>query len=583
MAVARYRMAEKPKRLEGALSVSERRSEAGVSASSEQQRLNVVLCMVDDLGFSDLGCYGSEISTPNIDALGRSGYRFTQAYNSARCCPSRAALLTGLHPHQAGVGHMVWPGGTEAYQGFLNDSCVTIAEALRASGYQTFMSGKWHVGGNYDALAPRQWRPGDIGFPIPLQRGFDRFFGTLTGSGSYYDPATLMRQDRFVSQPDPDWYYTDAIGDEAVKMLETRDRLRPFFLYLAFTAPHWPLHARAETADRYVSTYRRGWDVSRGERYERLIEEGLIHDEWPLSPRDPDAWAWSDSASPEWEAYRMAVYAAQVEHLDAALGRVVHALTVDGVIDDTLVILLSDNGGCSELLREDVVPDGQWPSSVPLETFDGSPVLVGNRLGVVPGSVGTFASYDVCWANLSNTPFRRFKRWVHEGGVATPLIVRWPNGCREAGSLVTTPVHITDLMPTVLELTGAPYPTERAGKATPPLSGVSFASGLVQGVWPADRTLWFEHEGHRALRQADWKLVSVRSGSWELYNLGRDRTELVDLADSEERRVTRMAEAWFSQAASVGADATVFDDVEMIESNYVSLDPALRKRYWKTG
>lgn len=543
---------------------------------------NIVLCVLDDLGFSDLGCYGSEIRTPVINDVAHRGLRFTQAYNSARCCPSRAALLTGLHPHQAGVGHMVWAGPTAAYQGFLNDSCVTIAEALRPAGYQTFMSGKWHVGGNYDSLLPQQWRPGARGFPTPLQRGFDRFFGTLTGSGSYYQPSTLMRQDQFVAQDDPDWHYTDAIADEARLMVRSRDHTRPFFLYLAFTAPHWPLHERGEAVDRYLPVYRRGWDAQRQDRYERLLAEGLIDKGWPLSPRDGDAWAWSDSVDPAWEAHRMAVYAAQVEHVDAALGRVLAELAAEGSLDDTLVLLLSDNGGCSELLREDVVPDDVLPSSVPRQTLDGRAVSVGNRTDVVPGSPETFASYDVCWANLSNTPFRRFKRWVHEGGIATPLIANWPGHVKDAGSVVSRPVHLVDIMPTILEAAGATYPEERAGQPILPLAGMSLLPGLAGGSWPTGRSLYFEHEGHRALRKGDWKLVSVRSGVWELYNLERDRTELTNLAGRERRRVELMAQEWFSWASSTGADPSVMDDVGMIESNYVSLDPGLRKRFWKS-
>lgn len=544
------------------------------------QRLNVVLCLVDDLGFSDFGCYGSEIRTPVIDALARRGVRFSQLYNSARCCPSRAALLTGLHPHQAGVGHMVWPGPGTAYAGYLNESCATIPEILGPQGYQTFMSGKWHVGGNYDALPPSAWRPGAPGFPTPLQRGFDRFFGTLTGSGSYYQPSTLMVEDRFVDQQDPDWYYTDAIADSAVGMLEGRDRARPFFLYLAFTAPHWPLHARAETIESYRRQYRTGWDELRGARHERLMAEGLISDRWALSPRDADAWPFSASVDRDWESLRMATYAAQVEHLDTALGRVVEQLRADGSLDNTLLMILSDNGGCAELLREDVLPDATWPSSVPLSTFDGRPVKVGNRVGVVPGGPDTFASYDVCWANLSNVPFRRFKRWVHEGGISTPFVVHWP-GRAEPGRIVHAPAQITDLLPTVLEATGTVYPDERNGRALPELAGRSLVGTITgPGDQLSERTLCFEHEGHRAIRSGDWKLVSVRSGEWELYNLANDRTELDDLAGKERDRVEALGTQWFEWASRVGADPSVFDDVDLIESNYVGISPELRRRYW---
>ena len=544
-----------------------------------QQRPNVVVCLMDDLGFSDLGCYGSEIRTPTMDALAEEGAKFTQMYNSARCCPSRAALLTGLHPHQAGVGHMVWAGPTAPYAGYLNDRCVTIPEALSTVGYQTFMSGKWHVGGNYDAQPPAAWRPGAPGFPVPLQRGFDRFFGTLTGSGSYYHPATLMREDQFIAQEDPDWYYTDAIADDAITRMKRRDSTRPFFQYVAFTAPHWPLHARAATIESYRDQYQRGWDAVRTERYDRMREKGLIDHSWPLSPRDPEAWPWEQAVSHEWEAYKMATYAAQVEHLDAAFGRYIDAVRSEGILDNTLIFVLADNGGCAELLREDVIPDNTWPSSVPLSTPDGKPVLVGNRVDVMPGGPETFASYDVCWANVSNAPFRRFKRWVHEGGISTPLIVRWPKGFRATGSVVHDYAHITDLMPTILDATSARYPGD-AGAEVPPLAGVSLLPRL-RGEPTPPRDLFFEHEGNRAIRSGDWKLVSERSGDWELYNMESDRTESVNLADREPARLLELSERWFSWAAEVGADISVFNDINMIDSSYVGIAPSLREKYWR--
>ncbi|MDQ3699734.1 MAG: sulfatase-like hydrolase/transferase, partial [Chloroflexota bacterium] len=316
-------------------------------------RPNIVVILVDDMGYSDIGCYGSEIRTPHLDGLASGGLRLTQMYNGARCCPTRAALLTGLYAHQTGIGHMVNDLGAPAYQGFLNDRCVTIAEALRPAGYRTIMSGKWHVGGQY-STQPADWKAGQPGFPRPTDRGFDHHFGTLAGAGSYFNPHTLMRDGEYVEPEGEDFYYTDAIGDEAAGQIEraAADGV-PFFLYAAFTAPHWPLHARPEDIVRNRRRYRDGWDALRASRHARLKELGLLSGAWPLSPRDSQAPDWADVPDQDWEDARMAVYAAQVESLDASIGKILEALRAHGLDSNTLVMFLSDNGGCAELLRED--------------------------------------------------------------------------------------------------------------------------------------------------------------------------------------------------------------------------------------
>lgn len=256
----------------------------------DDTRPNIVLILADDMGFSDIGCYGSEIHTPNLDKLAADGVRFTQMYNCARCCPSRASLLTGLSPHRAGVGHMVNDRGYPGYQGYLNDHCVTIAEVLRSGGYQTYMSGKWHVGGPYGPLPPKDWYPGKPGFPLPIQRGFDQHFGTLGGGGSYFNPPTLVRNDTLIEPETDDFYYTDAISDNAVEMIEQAAQSdQPFFLYVAYTAPHWPLHAREEDIERYVGQYQTGWDRLRRSRFESLTQMGILSEKWKLSPRDEAA------------------------------------------------------------------------------------------------------------------------------------------------------------------------------------------------------------------------------------------------------------------------------------------------------
>ncbi len=486
---------------------------------------NIILILADDMGYSDIGCFGSEIPTPNIDRIAREGVSFTQGYNCARCCPSRASLLTGLYPHQAGVGHMVTHLGYEGYEGFLNQRCVTIAEALRASGYQTFLSGKWHVGGNYIIRDPKTWAPDDPRHPIPTGRGFDEFFGTLAGCGNYYNPHTLMRNDAFISIEQDDFYYTDAISDEAVRMIDRAvDGQQPFFLFVSYTAPHWPLHAREEDISRFEGRYQTGWDTLRMERYERLVESKLLDQKWKLSPRDEDSFAWETIRYTEWEARRMAVYAAQIFRMDLGIGRILAALERQAIDDKTMIMFMSDNGGCAEFLAEDgFVQNLQYPMC------NGKWAHVGNNPDIRPGPEDTYMSYDLPWANASNTPFRLFKHWVHEGGISTPILVRWPVvGARS--KYIPTPVHFIDIMPTCLEIAGATYPEEFHGNPIYPLPGESLVSYLRGEKTQRESPLFWEHEGNCAVRSDDWKLVKKFPGDWELYNFEQDRTELHDLS-----------------------------------------------------
>lgn len=519
----------------------------------KQRRPNFVLILVDDMGYSDIGCFGGDISTPNIDMMASEGVQFTQMYNCARCCPSRASLLTGLYPHQAGIGHMVNDLGDPAYQGYLNDSCVTIAEALGAAGYHTLMSGKWHVGGNYKAQKPWRWHPAEPGFPTPLGRGFERYYGTLEGGGSYYRPHTLMRQDRFIDVDlDEEFYYTDAISDEAVRLIHeftAADRNKgqdPFFLYVAYTAPHWPLHALPEDIAKYEGRYRKGWDQVRKDRYDRMVEMGIIDGKWKISPRNKEAPSWDEISYKEWEDYRMAVYAAQVDCMDQGVGRILQALRETGAEENTLVLFLSDNGGSAEFLQEDgPVQDQIYP------TRKGEIVHAGNFPGVMPGPEETYMSYELSWANASNTPFRLFKHWVHEGGISTPFIARWPEGV-EGHRIVHNPVHVVDIMATILEAAGVPYPSEHNGRAIQFLEGESFLPGIRGEVWERQAPIYWEHEGNCALRLGDWKLVKKYPGPWELYNLEQDRTELNNRIEGEKSRAHEMIAEWERWAERCG-------------------------------
>jgi arylsulfatase A-like enzyme len=491
---------------------------------AQEPRPNIVLILADDLGFSDLGCYGGEIATPNLDRLAAGGLRFTQFYNTARCCPTRASLLTGLYPHQAGVGHLV---GKATYPGDLSHACPTVAELLKKSGYATYMSGKWHV---------TPW-PGPLDNG-PRRRGFDRFYGIIASIRSYYNPPSLTRDDEPLPAPEGDYHFTDAVNDAAVRFIdEHRDPAQPFFLYVAEAAPHWPLHARDEDVARCKERYRIGWDAVRRDRHGRLIDLKLIDPSWPPAPRDQRAAAWEEAEPKEWLVHRMAVYAAMVEQMDRGIGRILDALRRRDLMKNTLVLFLSDNGGCAEELP--VEGRGQ---NVPIRTRDGRPIRLGNRTDVLPGPEDTFASYGLEWAQASNTPFRLFKSFVHEGGISTPMIAHWP-GVVPAGAITPQVGHVIDLMPTCLDLAQAPPPAVEGRSLLPILKG---------GRREPHEAIFWEHEGNRAVRAGRWKLVAVLGKPWELYDLEADRTESKDLASREPARVRELSVLYDRWAARCG-------------------------------
>jgi arylsulfatase len=508
---------------------------------------NVLLVLVDDMGFSDLGCYGGEIDTPNIDRLAREGVRFSQFYNTARCSPSRASLLTGLHPHQTGIGVLTNDDRPRGYPGTINTRCVTIAEVLKATGYATCLSGKWH-------LASEMRQPNDA---WPTRRGFDRFFGTLTGCGSFFQPGTLTRGEENVEHEalDPGFYYTDAITNDACAFLRQQLDERPgqpFFLYTAYTAPHWPLHAREEDIAKYRGVFDAGWDVLREQRMSRLRASGLLDGGVALSDRDPTQPAWRDADYKAWQARRMEVYAAQLDRMDKGVGRILAQLEAAGELDDTLVIFLSDNGASDEVLPlVELERFKQRSDILRTRTRDGREVRIGNEPGIAPGPEDTYASYGRAWANLSNTPFRYYKRWVHEGGIATPFVVRWPAGGLAQGSVVRAPCQLTDVMPTILEATGAAYPVRYHDRDIAPCEGRSLLPAL-RGRSSPDGALYWEHTGNAAIRSGRWKLVRDYPKPWELYDIERDRTELRDLAGVHPDVVRELSERWQAWADRIG-------------------------------
>ncbi|SED52237.1 arylsulfatase [Ruania alba] len=509
-------------------------------------RPDVLVILADDMGFSDIGCYGGEIETPVLDGLARRGTRFTQFYNSPRCSPTRASLLTGLHPHQVGIGILTGDERPIGYRGDLAEECHTVAELLRDTGYGTYLSGKWHL--SADMKNPSSsW---------PNARGFERTFGTIEGAGSFYDPVSLRRDGELVSEAreNDDFYYTDAIGAAGAQFVaeHARDRADdPLFLYLPFTAPHWPLHAREEDVERYCGRFDTGWDELRAQRRQRLIAEGILDEFWPLSERDPEVPAWEDAGEKEWQARRMEVYAAQVSAMDRAIGAVVDALEAAGRLENTLILFLSDNGGCAEGLPPGG-HDGFWDlPMIPQSTRTGDPMRYGNKPQIFPGPEDTYASYGPEWANLSNTPFREYKHWVHEGGIATPLIAHWPAGLGTPGDLCRTPAQLVDLLPTILDATAAEYPLERDGHTVPGPEGATLLPAL-RGHDRPERPLFWEHEGNAAVRSGRWKLARKYPGAWELYDLHADRTEIHDLATDRPELVAALTAAYEQWARRVG-------------------------------
>jgi arylsulfatase A-like enzyme len=513
-------------------------------------RPNILVILADDLGFSDLGCFGAEIPTPRLDALAAAGTRMTSFYNVARCCPSRACLLTGLHPHQAGIGAMTEYRQPPAYSGYLLPHVPTLADALSAAGYRTWLAGKWHVGGDYAVHRPETWlKAGDERHPLPTQRGFQRFYGTLGGAGSYFLPPQLMDQESYTPPDREDYYYTDALSRKAVEFIDEASAAgQPFFGYLAYTAPHWPLHAPEAEIAPHRGRYRRGWDALRAERLSRMTALGIVEPDAGLSARDESSHPWEDEPNQAWEDERMAVYAAQVTAMDRGIGEVVDRLKQLGAFDDTLIVFLSDNGGCAEFLRED-----GWHQSYALPTRNGSTTRVGNRVGRAPGPENTFMSYGLPWANASNTPFRKFKAWTHEGGISTPFIASWPRGGIPAGRIERRPAHLVDLAATALAAAGAERPSSIRGLPAPPPEGVSLLPLLRAESSDPERLLCWEHLGHAAARRGEWKIVRAAPGDpWELYRIAADRIEQQDLAAAHPEMVADLVSQYDAWATRVG-------------------------------
>lgn len=496
------------------------------SDANVAKRPNIIIVLVDDMGYSDIGCYGSEIETPHLDQLASRGLRFTQFYNQGRCCPTRASLLTGLQPHQVGIGHMTEPpdsplGISGPYQGYLNDQCTTLAEVLKASGYTTLMSGKWHLGYSKQDT----W---------PMQRGFEKFYGCLTGAINYFQPGgnRLIYEGNQVVKIDQNFYATDDFTDKACEYISeaTRQSDQPFFLYLAYNAPHWPLNAKWDDYQKYRGKYRSGWNKLIEQRNARQKEIGLFPEGTKLPPYPGPDWSSLDSRQQDRMDAIMAAYAGCVDSIDQNIGKLVTHLKSIDQYDNTIIFFLSDNGACQEGGKFGQ-GDEAMVKKPPLKTTDGV------RLGMH-------------WAGACNTPFRKYKHFVHEGGACTPLIVHWPKGIPEAnqGSFVRQHAYLQDFMPTVLELSGGGYPKDAI-----PCDGHSMLPLLEGRNTPIHtQPIFFEHEGNAAVRDGQWKLVREYRKPWELYNVSQDRTELNDLASQHPDRKQQMIRAWESWARDTG-------------------------------
>lgn len=516
--------------------------------SAHPGRPNVLLILVDDLGYSDLGCYGGEISTPHIDELGKNGLRFTHMATSARCCPTRASLLTGLHPAQAGIPN---------FQGQLTGNSATLAEVLQSSGYLTYMTGKWHVGASPEAS--------------PTRRGFMEFYGYTRGhSAGQWNPAGYRRlpEDRKpeLKYEPGSFYATDVFTDYTLEFIRQAEaEKQPWFAYLAHSSPHFPIHAPAESAEKFLDIYRRGWDVLREERFQRMKALGLVHhDGWKLTPRSivpieenpAIADGYPGQPNPPWDTLdaprredltqRMALYAAMVKHVDDGIGRIVAHLKKTGAFDNTIILFLSDNGACYE-----------WG---PLG-FDGASRAAKNVLHPpdslkAMGGPGSHLSYGSGWANLCNTPFRLYKHFTHEGGINTPFIIHWPAGIQNPGRWVRDRTHVIDIMPTLAEATSARYPETRDGHTVPPQEGISLLSTFRSTDPLPERSVCIQHEGALSIQKGRWKLVKGKrfphEAKWELYDLHADPVEMNDLSAVQPELVATLSREWHQWANRTG-------------------------------
>ncbi len=505
---------------------------------AQKTRPNIILIMADDMGFSDLGCYGGEIQTPHIDTLARQGLRWSQFYNNAICGPTRASLLTGLYCQQVGHPGNRWNEPKDF------SKCITIGEALQRAGYHTMMVGKWQ------------------GRDLAVERGFDRFFGPNCQSKiSYYHEVQknpFYLNNKRWTFPEQGFFLTEALTDYAVQFLdEAAAQTKPFFLYVAYIAPHWPLHAREEEIAPYREQYRKhGWDFWRQHRFEQQQKTGLLPDNWTLAPLPQGVHAWKDDRYQQWQAERMAAYAAQVTGVDRGVGRLMEALQRHKIEQNTLVMFLSDNGAAPDggLLPSQGGFGFQPNRKNNTWYLNGLAIRPGSGPSNLPGPPETFAAYGLAWASLSNTPLRGTKLTAWEGGIRTPLVVRWPAVIKTGGHITQQFGHVIDFLPTCLDVAGGTYPRTLGERRPLPLEGKSLVPIFHGEQRTAHEQLCWSTPRNQAIRMGRWKLVNQRHGQdWELYDLETDGTETTNLAEKYPERVQQMARRFEEWRKRVGA------------------------------
>lgn len=525
----------------GALSVQ--------AKDKKDDRPNIIVIMVDDMGWSDLGCYGGEMDTPNINGLAENGVRFTNMYNAGRSCPTRASMLTGLYPHQAGIGRMTFNQNLPGYIGSLSDNAVTMAQVLKDAGYNTGMVGKWHVSETPLKKDQREWLAHQRDYSdyiapsqYPTAKGFDYYYGVLYGVVNFFDPFSLVYGNEPVKEVPSNYYITEALSDSAVAYVNRSvKKEKPFFLYLAHTAPHWPLHALPEDIEKYKDRYKDGWQAIREERYARMKKMGLLTSkEEFLSKQNPDK-DWEQNADSIWDARAMAVHAAMIDRVDQGIGRLIKTLKDNKALDNTLILFMSDNGCSPELCQNYSPGDNDRPDMM----RNGEPIIYPKNKEVLPGPQNTFASLGQSWANVANTPFRFWKAKMYEGGICTPFIAHYPKGIKmKKGSIYRGSGHLMDIMATAIDLGKAKYPTTYNGNNIIPMEGKSLLPIFQKGKREGHDYLFFEHFRERGVVSGDWKMVAPNKKPWELYNLKTDRTEMHNLADQYPDIVKQLSDAY---------------------------------------